>query len=87
MNSNEHERPPVYELRGVSKAYALEPGRCTPSASSTSRSTAGDAVAIVGPSGSGKTTLLQLVGGLDRPDRRESCSSRVATWRRWGTVS
>ena len=32
--------------------------------------TAGEFVALEGPSGSGKTTLLQLLGALDRPDRR-----------------
>src|SRR3954471_21217890 len=31
----------------------------------------GDYVSIVGASGSGKSTLLYLLGGLDRPDRRD----------------
>lgn len=28
-------------------------------------------VSILGPSGSGKTTLLNIIGGLDRYDKRE----------------
>jgi lipoprotein-releasing system ATP-binding protein len=30
----------------------------------------GEVVAIVGPSGAGKTTLLQILGTLDRPDKK-----------------
>ena len=86
MNSNEHERPPVYELRGVSKAYALGGGQVHAVRELDLTIDAGDAVAIAGPSGSGKTTLLQLIGGLDRPTAA-ACSSRAATWRRWATVS
>ena len=32
---------------------------------------AGEYVSIMGPSGSGKSTLLNIVGLLDRPDRRQ----------------
>src|SRR5688572_27373538 len=32
----------------------------------------GEYVSIVGASGSGKSTLLYLLGGLDRPDRRDA---------------
>ncbi len=60
-------RAPVYELRGVSKSYALGSGQVHAVRTSSLTIEAGDSVAIVGPSGSGKTTLLQLLGGLDRP--------------------
>jgi lipoprotein-releasing system ATP-binding protein len=33
---------------------------------------AGEHVAVIGASGAGKSTLLNLLGGLDRPDTRES---------------
>ena len=70
-NGNElsaaQERAPVYELRGISKSYALAGGQVDAVKDLELTIDAGDAVAIVGPSGSGKTTLLQLLGGLDRP--------------------
>ena len=31
----------------------------------------GEMVSLVGPSGSGKSTMLNLIGGLDRPSRRD----------------
>jgi len=61
------DRPPVYELREVSKAYSLGGGQVHAVKEVDLTVAAGDAVAIAGPSGSGKTTLLQLLGGLDRP--------------------
>jgi len=61
------DRPPVYELREVSKAYSLGGGQVHAVKEVDLTIAAGDAVAIAGPSGSGKTTLLQLLGGLDRP--------------------
>ena len=70
--SDGHERAPVYDLRGVSKSYALGGGRVHAIRDLELTIDSGDAVAIVGPSGSGKTTLLQLLGGLDRP-----CSGSV----------
>ena len=66
INSNEHERASVYELRGVSRSYALGGGDVHAVRDLDLTIDAGDAVAVVGPSGSGKTTLLQLLGGLDR---------------------
>ena len=36
----------------------------------------GEFVAIVGTSGSGKSTLLHMLGGLDRPDRRQRRGGR-----------
>ncbi len=38
----------------------------------------GEYVSIVGASGSGKSTLLYLLGGLDRPDRRDDNDQPVA---------
>jgi putative ABC transport system ATP-binding protein len=67
MTPTEHDRTPVYELRGVSKTYALGAGQVRALRDLDLTIAAGDAVAVVGPSGSGKTTLLQLLGGLDRP--------------------
>src|SRR5687768_2005695 len=37
----------------------------------------GEYVSIVGASGSGKSTLLYLLGGLDRPDRRDADDNPV----------
>src|SRR5687768_8323538 len=38
----------------------------------------GEYVSIVGASGSGKSTLLYLLGGLDRPDRRDADDRPIA---------
>ena len=67
MTEIHDDRPPVYELRAVSKAYSLGGGQVHAVKEVDLTIAAGDAVAIAGPSGSGKTTLLQLLGGLDRP--------------------
>ena len=63
--------PPVYELRGVSKTYALGRNHVHAVHDVELKVAAGDTAAIVGPSGSGKTTLLQLLGALDRPSAGE----------------
>ena len=62
---------PVYELRDVSKTYALGANRVEAVRDVDLAIGAGEAAAIVGPSGSGKTTLLQLLGALDRPSTGE----------------
>ncbi len=67
MSTGEHDRIPVYELRGVSKTYSAGASQVHAVQDLDLTIDGGDAVAVVGPSGSGKTTLLQLLGGLDRP--------------------
>jgi putative ABC transport system ATP-binding protein len=62
---------PVYELRGVSKSYALGGNHVHAVREVDLRIAAGESTAVVGPSGSGKTTLLQLLGALDRPSEGE----------------
>lgn len=59
-------KPPVIELRGLTRSFpgtppviALRPTDLVVNE--------GDYLAIVGPSGSGKSTLLNLLGLLDRP--------------------
>ena len=61
----------VYELRGVSKTYALGGVHVHAVREIDLTIATGASVAIVGPSGSGKTTLLQLLGALDRPTAGE----------------
>jgi putative ABC transport system ATP-binding protein len=57
----------VYELRSVSRTYALGGAQVHAVREIDLTLRPGESVAIVGPSGSGKTTLLQLLGALDRP--------------------
>jgi putative ABC transport system ATP-binding protein len=61
----------VYELRNVSRSYALGGVHIHAVRDVDLTLTAGESVAVVGPSGSGKTTLLQLLGALDRPTAGE----------------
>jgi len=63
--------PPVYQLRNVSKTYALGGNHVHAVRDVELSVAAGERAAIVGPSGSGKTTLLQLLGALDRPSGGE----------------
>jgi len=62
---------PVYELRGVTKTYAIGGNQVHAVREVDLAVGAGESVAIAGPSGSGKTTLLQLLGALDRPSSGE----------------
>ena len=62
---------PVYELRGVTKTYAIGGTQVHAVREVDLAVDAGESVAIAGPSGSGKTTLLQLLGALDRPSSGE----------------
>jgi putative ABC transport system ATP-binding protein len=61
----------VYELRNVSRTYALGGAHVHAVREIDLTLRPGESVAIVGPSGSGKTTLLQLLGALDRPTAGE----------------
>ena len=61
----------AYELRGVSRTYALGGVDVRAVQDVDLTIAAGESVAIVGSSGSGKTTLLQLLGALDRPTEGE----------------
>lgn len=65
-------RPPILEMRGVSKSYHAGIRGCSASvrvlhaADLTVR--AGERVGVLGPAGTGKTTLLLCAAGLIRPD-------------------
>jgi len=57
---------PLYELRGVERAFQSGDTVLKAVAGIDLEIFGGDFIAIEGPSGSGKTTLLQLLGGLDK---------------------
>ena len=59
-------RPPVVELRNISRTYGADPPVLALRGIDLVVER-GDAIAIVGPSGSGKSTLLNIIGCLDRP--------------------
>ncbi len=61
------EPTPLYELRGVRKAYQGPAEEIVVLRGLDFRIPAGDAMAILGASGSGKSTLLHLLGALDKP--------------------
>lgn len=61
-------KPPLIELRNVSKSYRLESGtELTVLRDINLRVYEGDSVALLGPSGSGKSTALRLMSGLLPP--------------------
>ena len=60
-------RPPIIELRGVTRVYDTGRVQVAALARVDFRVAVGEFVAIVGPSGSGKSTLMNVLGCLDRP--------------------
>lgn len=66
-------KPPLFELRGVSKAYRDPGGARVPVLCDVEFAIAEGITGVLGPSGQGKTTLLSLLGGLDTPDSGEIC--------------
>ena len=60
-------RPPIIEMRAVSRVYDTGRVQVAALAGVDFRVAEGEFVAIVGPSGSGKSTLMNLLGCLDRP--------------------
>jgi putative ABC transport system ATP-binding protein len=60
-------RPPIIELRDVTRVYDTGRVQVAALAGVDFRVTEGEFVAIVGPSGSGKSTLMNVLGCLDRP--------------------
>jgi putative ABC transport system ATP-binding protein len=71
MTVTELSPQPLFELRGVTRAYEQGPNVIRAVDSIDLRIEPGEFVVIAGPSGSGKTTLLQLLGALDRPTSGE----------------
>jgi len=61
-------KPPLLELRGVSKSFVSGSKRLEVLCQIDMTLARGEITAVVGPSGSGKTTLLNLIAGLDRVD-------------------
>jgi len=60
--------PPVVQLRGVRKSYAVGlPNETEVLHGINLDVLRGDFCAVMGPSGSGKSTLLNIIGLLDRP--------------------
>ena len=60
-------RPPIIELRQVSKIYGSGQARVAALNGIDLRIDAGDFVAVMGPSGSGKSTCMNILGCLDTP--------------------
>src|SRR5512144_2478350 len=60
-------RPPIIELRQVSKIYGSGQAQVAALAGIDLRIDAGDFVAVMGPSGSGKSTCMNILGCLDTP--------------------
>ncbi len=64
-------KPPLIELRGVSKIYRTEDVEVAALRHVDFKVESGDFVSIMGSSGSGKSTLMNILGCLDRPTSGE----------------
>ncbi len=60
-------RPPVVELRGLSRRFAGNEGDIVALDGVDLVASDGEFVSIIGPSGCGKSTLFNIVAGLDEP--------------------
>jgi len=60
-------RPPIIELRGVSKIYGVGQAAVAALREVNLSIWRGDFVAVMGPSGSGKSTCMNILGCLDSP--------------------
>ena len=63
---------PVLSARSIQKTYRLGKKRVKVLDGASFEVAGGEHAAIIGASGAGKSTLLHLLGGLDRPDSRDS---------------
>ena len=61
------ERPPLVELRGVTKVYGSGTAEMQALRGVDLRIGQGEFVAVMGPSGSGKSTCMNILGCLDTP--------------------
>ncbi|MBW7836193.1 MAG: ABC transporter ATP-binding protein [Sphingomonadales bacterium] len=58
---------PVFDIRGLTKTYAMGETVVRALRGVDLRVEAGELIVLLGPSGSGKSTFLNIVGGLDVP--------------------
>ena len=65
------DRPPVIELRGVTKVYGHGEAQVRAMNGVDITIAPGEFVAIMGPSGSGKSTTMNMIGCLDSPTSGE----------------
>ena len=74
---------PLLAVEGLRRrCTAAGTSRSSPPTTSSSRSRAGECVALVGESGSGKTTIARCVAGLHVPVGRPDHSSTATRWPR-----